>query len=246
LSPSGTTIVFSSFFSRRNSNKPQEPGTPEDNTLVDRRAWLRYPSRLYTICQLMHTPDAEPLPTRVLNISPGGINLLLKRPVEAGSLLTVQLPGLDEGCESTVLAYVNNVRLTDEGDWSLGCTFALQLEQEVLDAFGARPHRPPAPDLRNWTRFACAAEVRFERIGETPTRGTARLADLSAAGIGLFVELPFRIGCLLSLELESPDHEGLLSILASVVRVTTHYGRKWRIGCTFVRELVEDELRRIV
>jgi hypothetical protein len=201
---------------------------------------------LYTICQPVGDPDSDPLPARVANISTRGINLLLKRPVESGVMMTVLLPGHDEGQESCFLVYVNNVRLTDEGEWSLGCTFALELDDETLGVFGSHGHRPAAPDQRQWDRNPCSTSVRFHTVGPIQVRGSGNVVDLTPAGIGLIVDQPLTIGALLNLEIENPGHNLLLTILASVVRMTSQQGRKWRIGCTFVRELLEEELQRIV
>jgi hypothetical protein len=218
----------------------------EAKTAADGRVWERYPSKLYTLCHLIHSQDTDPLPARVQNISPIGINLIVKRPVEAGVMLSVLLPGLEEGCESNVLTYVNNVRLNEEGEWSLGCTFALELDQETLGVFGAVSQRPRSPDQRAWTRFPCSAQARYEQIGTGPVRGTARVVDVAAAGLGLLADRSLTVGALLTLEIESPNRAVVLTILGSVVRVTSLPAGQWRVGCTFIRELNDLELKRVV
>src|SRR5207237_4319492 len=91
---------------------------------IDSRAWHRFPSKLYSICYPGRHPAGEPRPCRVVNICATGINLVLDKPVEAGVPLTVQLPGLVPGFEAAILTQVSHVLLTNEGEWSIGCTFA--------------------------------------------------------------------------------------------------------------------------
>jgi hypothetical protein len=217
----------------------------EQAALIDRRAWLRLPSRLHTVCYPGKTPHADPLPCRVDNISAAGINIVLKRPIEAGTPLVVQLPGYVEGFEASVLTHVNHVRLLNNGEWSLGCTLALELDADTLLEFGIKRLEPLSIDQRNWRRFTVALPVLYSTLAEVPIQGNAELTDLSVVGAGMKLDLPLKVGTALNLHIGGGDDDMFLNILACVVRITSHYSSNWRVGCTFIRELTEQELLRI-
>jgi hypothetical protein len=230
-------------YSTWDNDEPPEP--VEEAARIERRAWLRLPSRLFTVCYLSKGPATDPLPCRVHDVSAAGINLVLKRPVEAGTALTVQLPGLVEGFEASVLAHVNHVRMLSNGEWSLGCTLALELDDETLTEFGVRRSEPLPIDQRSWKRFTLNVPVRYTTIADVPLQGNATLTDISAVGVGMQVDLPLRVGTALNLHIGGVESDMFLNILACVVRITSHYASNWRVGCTFVRELTEQELLRI-
>jgi hypothetical protein len=217
----------------------------EQAALIDRRSWLRLPSRLHTVCYPGKAPQGEALPCRVDNICAAGLNIVLKRPVEAGTPLVVQLPGYVEGFEASVLTHVNHVRLLNSGEWSLGCTLALELDADTLLEFGIKRLEPLTIDQRSWKRFTVAMPVRYSTLAEVPIHGDAELTDLSAVGVGIKMNLPLRVGTTLNLYVGGGEGDMFLNILACVVRVTSHYSSNWRVGCTFIRELTEQELLRI-
>ena len=232
--------MASPYFQASDNDEPVD-----QSERIERRAWLRLPSRLFTVCYPGKGPVGEPLPCRVINVSAAGINLALKRPLEAGTPLTVQLPGLVEGFEASVLTHVNHVRLAGNGEWSVGCTLALELDDDTLLEFGVKRLDPLPIDQRSWRRFTVTVPVRYSSIAEVPVEGQAKLTDLSAVGVGLQLDLPLRVGTALNLHIGSGEGEMFLNILACVVRITSHYARNWRAGCTFLRELTEKELLRI-
>jgi hypothetical protein len=231
--------VASHSYSAPDSEEPVE-----ESELTERRAWLRLPSRLYTVCYPAKGPTTEPVPCRVLNVSAAGVSLAIKRPLEAGIPLTVQLPGLVEGFEASVLTHVSHVRLMTNGEWSIGCTLALELDDDTLLEFGIKKLDPLPIDQRGWRRFTVTVPVRYSTLTDDAVHGHANLTDLSPVGVGLQLDLPLRVGT--SLNLHIGDGEMFLNILACVVRVTSHYSKNWRAGATFIRELSEKELLRIV
>src|SRR5262245_32537314 len=111
--------------------KPRPKSLPPDPQ-IERRIWVRYPCDVEATCQPVDLPEAMRLSARVRNISRGGINLLLNCPVEMGSLLSVELPGASDGLSSTVLAYVVRVNGDPGSEWSVGCTFATELNDDDL------------------------------------------------------------------------------------------------------------------
>src|SRR5262245_12712294 len=98
---------------------------PREETAVaeeDRRVWLRHPSSAQAVVQPVGAISDTRLSARVANVSRGGINLLLDRPLQPGSMVSIELPGSTPENSSTVLACVVHLRDQGAGEWSAGCT----------------------------------------------------------------------------------------------------------------------------
>jgi hypothetical protein len=217
------------------------------NRGTERRIWVRYPCDVEATCQPADSAEAMRLSARVRNISRGGIHFLLNCPVEAGSLVSVELPGAGGNTVSTVLAYVVRVAPDAEGEWSVGCTFATELQEGDLEPFGVGRVRPRGDDQRAWTRFPCDVRgtygfVKADGAGPHP----ATVVDMSATGVRLTVERPIELGKLLNLQLRAPQGEFTLDILACVVRVTPQDGGRWTLGCNLIRELSPPEFKALL
>ncbi len=104
----------------------------QEGTVEDGRAFVRFPCDLDLTCHAAEEPDPEPLPVQVINLSAGGAGLLVDRPAEPGTLLSIDLPVGDDGPPVTVLGCVVYVSPRGEGEWVLGCTFASELDDETL------------------------------------------------------------------------------------------------------------------
>ncbi|HXG11215.1 MAG TPA: PilZ domain-containing protein [Gemmataceae bacterium] len=223
----------------------------------DRRVWVRYPCNALVSCQPA-ADDTENLLARVINVSRGGIGLLVDRELEPGRFLGVELPapspfplsssgGRGGESGSRVLAYVLHVTPLSGGQWAAGCAFSDELSDADLQAFGARRQKPIEEDQRAWVRFPCPVQASYQVIrGIESAPRPARVVDISACGIGLEVGRSLEVGTLLSLEMRGAGQETVLTILASVVRVTPQPDGCWRLGCNFIRELTEEELQALL
>ncbi len=211
----------------------------------ERRVWVRFPSGLETTLQPANGPDGPRLGARVRDVSRGGIHLVLDRPFEAGEMLSVELPAAEGQPPSTVLACVVRASEAEGGAWSVGCTFAAELGEDDLQAF--RPHRVKAPvaDQRQWVRFPCQAQATFQVVRAPAAPAPAEVLNVSASGIGLRAAADLQVGELLSLELRGVDRPALTT-LACVVRVTTEPGGAQVLGCNFIGDLPDDDLRALV
>jgi hypothetical protein len=100
----------------------------------DHRRWIRFPCNVETVCYTCETSPGERRPARVLNISPGGIGLLLPCQFTKGTLLHFELPSDSNQISRTLLVRVARVMEQSPGMWFLGCEFAHRLEDEELRA----------------------------------------------------------------------------------------------------------------
>jgi hypothetical protein len=218
-------------------------GLPDD----ERRVWVRHPSNVETLFAPAGTPEEEFQSARIRDVSQGGVNLLVPCAYEPGELLTVSLPSSEGHAPLTVLACVVHCHKLAEGEYALGCNFSQELSEEDLRAFGAHKVRPSAPDDgRNWTRFACNVTAVCQTASAEPSAPwTARLSNISANGMGLLVDHDIPTGTLLSAELRG-QQRGSLTILACVVHATVQPDGQRVVGCNFIRELTEADLKALI
>jgi len=213
----------------------------------ERRVWVRHPSNVETLFAPAGSPDGEFQAARLRDISLGGVNLLVPCGYEPGELLTLSLPASESRSPLTVLACVVHSQKLAEGEYSLGCNFSQELSEDDLHAFGAQKLRPSAPeDGRNWTRFPCNVTAVCQAAAEEKAATwAARLTNISANGMGLLIDRDIPPGTLLSAELRG-QQQGSLTILACVVHATVQSDGQRVVGCNFIRELSEADLRALV
>lgn len=108
---------------------------------VERRAFVRHVTELETVCRLSAHSQSDGLwPVQVCNVSAGGVNLLLGRRFEPGSLLVLELPASSDGDRSTQLARVVWVAADEWGSWRLGCVFLRALDHDDFQSVLKFPH----------------------------------------------------------------------------------------------------------
>jgi hypothetical protein len=232
---------------RRMVGKEAQPGQALPDQGDERRVGIRYPASLQTTVRPVHAAGQERFTARLHNISRGGIHLIVDRPFEPGGLLSVELPGADAHPPHTVLACVVHVRPHAPGEWAVGCTFSQELGAGELRAFAARREKPPAPDdQRGWVRVPCDVRATCRVVpAAVEEPWTAQVLNLSPSGIGLVVERAIDNGTLLNVELQGNAGQAPLNILACVVHVNERDGGRWALGCNFIRELTDAELRAL-
>jgi hypothetical protein len=189
--------------------------------------------------------EGEPsLHARILDVSSGGVRLLVRWAFGQGDLLTLELPAGESEPAVTVLACVVHSQPAGEAEWVIGCRFSAELSDADLTALGATRSRPAIPDSRNWSRFPCSvqADYRIDPDDGDDLRRPARVLNISPGGVALLVDHDVRAGALLSADLHAPGGR-TVSILACVVHVTVQSEHERVIGCSFIQELCEDDLR---
>jgi hypothetical protein len=224
-----------------------QPAAADSSKPDERRVWVRYPCDLEAASQLVNGHQQPHLSARVRDISRGGVQLVLPCRCEVGSLVSVDLPRPLAEAGATVLACVVRVSELPGGEWSVGCTFASELTDEDLQPFGAKRLRPPPSDKRTWVRFPCRTQASFFLVRDPEEKErSAQVVDVSTSGVGLRVSQPVVVGGLLSVDLHGPQGPEGVIMLASVVRVTPGPESDWTLGCNFIRELSDEELKGVL
>jgi hypothetical protein len=219
--------------------EPGRDGTSQD----DRRVWARFEANHEILCHPSGGSAEEALKARVCNISRGGIKLLVPRSFEPGELLTVHLPGGQDGqTPLAMLACVVHAQATNEGDWALGCSFAEELSDADLQTFGASRTRTTPPDVRIWARYPCSFPATYQVVREqTSEPRPATVVNISPRGVALQTDDTLEPGTLLSAELHGRSGQPL-TILACVVHASRSSDEHGLVGCSFIRELTENDL----
>jgi hypothetical protein len=212
----------------------------------ERRVRVRYPVSLQTTVRPADGEGPELLSARVRNISRGGINLLLDEPLDPGGLLSVELPDAHGGPTHAVLACIIHASPHGEGQWAVGCTFSRELGDTELNAFQPRREKPKrADDQRGWVRFALDVRVSCRSVATAEEPWIAQVLDVSPSGIGLLADRAVENGTLLNVEFPVVAQLPPLNILACVVHITERDPGRWAMGCNFIRELTDAELRAL-
>lgn len=100
----------------------------------DGRRWVRFPCNVETVCYTWVTAPGEQCAARILNISAGGIGLLLPCQFEGGTLLLFKVPGSPAQAPQSMLVRVVRCIEQDNGDWFLGCEFVEKLSDDEVRA----------------------------------------------------------------------------------------------------------------
>ncbi|MFO0844974.1 MAG: PilZ domain-containing protein [Gemmataceae bacterium] len=217
---------------------------PASQTDEERRAHGRVECDLATTCHPAGR-DHEPVTVRVQNVSRNGVGLLSPRSFGCGELVSVSLPGGDDEAATEVLACVVRCDPAGEGLWEVGCAFPAKLTDDDLRRLGARRELPLPLDQRGWERFDCRARVAYQVVGVPARWAGAEVVNISCGGVALQVAEPLAVGDVLSVELR---REGVPAVtaLASVVRTAVERAGARLVGCTFIHELPEEQLAKLL
>ena len=71
------------------------------------------------------------------------------------------------------------------------------------------------------------------------------MLNISAGGVAMIVQHEVRAGALLSAELHAPAGQTVVTILACVVHVIAQSGHERVLGCNFIQELGENDLKAL-
>jgi hypothetical protein len=234
---------------RRDSNDSvlkSEIGSPSTNGTADRRTWVRVPLNRETIYRVVNSADSAV--GQVRNVSQGGINLIVARPLKPGTMLTIDLPHVQGAPGVSVLACV--MHCSEEGAFfSIGCTFSSELGDSELKEFGGRRVPAQGSDQRTWTRFPAHGNAQYQRVADHTVAqpSLAEITNISPSGIGLIMKEPIEPGTVLNLGLHKKGEEdAIFQVLACVVFLGERREGGWLAGCNFIHELPEREFNKLV
>jgi hypothetical protein len=100
-----------------------------------------------------------------------------------------------------------------------------------------------AEERRVWLRYPADLETSYEPATVPGgTRLAARVRNISLGGINLLGNRSFEPGELLSVELPGATEQTTTNVLACVVHCQAEKEGEWSLGCTFSRELSDEDL----
>ena len=110
----------------------EQPTDPDLRVFTERRSEPRWPCRRGHVCRVLVRPSFQTKNALILDLSTGGIGLILAVPLEEGQQLAIQLPLVREDTSETHRARVVHVRRHEEWGWVHGCCFDRPLSEEEL------------------------------------------------------------------------------------------------------------------
>jgi hypothetical protein len=217
-------------------------------TTEDRRVSCRHESKLRVLCSLVTNDADSPIWTnQVRDLSAFGIGLILPKVPGLGQLLHVELARKNGTPVRTVLARVVHKSRVSSKSCDVGCAFMKELKEEQLRLFPVGSVPLLGPDCRRWTRYPCNVETAFYSGDTVPgERRSGRILDISAGGVGLVLRCKFSAGTLLHFELPQDTNLANPKILVRVVRVMPQGEGNWSLGCEFVDQLSQEQLRELL
>ncbi len=99
----------------------------------DQRGSVRYHCAPATFGRVALVEDQEYQRAWVLDLSAGGVGLLLSRPLPMGTLVVIQIKGPSSNKTFELPAHVVHATLQANGGWVVGCELVDRLGEEDLD-----------------------------------------------------------------------------------------------------------------
>jgi PilZ domain len=100
----------------------------------DGRSWVRFVCNVQAVCDTVPANGRAPESVQVLNLSPSGVGLAVPRPIETGSMLSLELKSASGRHACTMLACVVHASGRDAGPWTVGCNFIRELTEQEMES----------------------------------------------------------------------------------------------------------------
>lgn len=153
----------------------------ETATEQDCRVWPRHDCAMPGTCAPLaaRADDGPAWEGSVLDISVGGLRLVLSRRFEAGTVLSLEVDPRASGCPQRLLVRVVRVESAPGQKWLLGCALLSRLSQEKLqtllggggpDPVAVTPEQPAAPDNSVLQDVTFAPTLRQGGVGKIRAR----------------------------------------------------------------------------
>lgn len=218
-------------------------GLAESAIAAERRASPRLPCDLETRCQPISGALSKAWSARAVDISTGGVGLVLERRFEPGAMLTANLASADGESTRTLFLRVAHVSRHEDGGWRHGCAFASELTAEELQAFQVEATRPDIFDRRAWVRFPCNVATQC-RVVTPPRPGSwpGRILEVSPGGLNVLVPLEVQPGTILNIQLPESGTATSHYALVRVLRVQPFSSERWFLACEFADQIATEDL----
>jgi hypothetical protein len=105
------------------------------------------------------------------------------------------------------------------------------------------------PERRAWVRYGSAAAAVCRDGGALRNSGwIGKVRDISAGGVGLVLRHRFRVGTPLSLDIKNGQGDFCVTVEARVIHVNAEHTADsgWLTGCSFLKPLSDDELKKLL
>lgn len=109
-----------------------QPASAPRHSALDRRAWVRFTCDLEVACAPTEEDPEILWPARVVNVSQGGVGLLLSRRFEPDTLLQVEVQIPQKGFSRPMIVQVKHVTGHNYGGWLMGCSFTQPLDEDEV------------------------------------------------------------------------------------------------------------------
>jgi hypothetical protein len=122
------------------------------------------------------------------------------------------------------------------------------MSSKKADAATTRSKGLVKSERRDWVRHASTVQGVYCRLfgDDRHHTFTGELQNISAQGAGLVCTFAFRTGAILELKPISSADQFPSKLLVRVKSSTARANGEWLLGCTFVRELSDEELEGLV
>jgi c-di-GMP-binding flagellar brake protein YcgR len=101
---------------------------------ADGRNWSRFPCEIKAVYQIVPDADTTRHEAKVLNLSAGGVAMLVEDDIRPGALLSAELHAPNGQTVVTILACVVHVAVQSGYERVLGCNFIQELSAHDLEA----------------------------------------------------------------------------------------------------------------
>jgi hypothetical protein len=99
----------------------------------ERRIFVRHASRHSASCHAVRSGEEGHWPATILDVSRGGMSLVVCRPFHEGEFLAVELQSPVEGLRDKLFMRVKRASTKGDGVWTLGCRFVSLLSDGELE-----------------------------------------------------------------------------------------------------------------
>lgn len=212
----------------------------------ERRKQPRLQTQLTALVEATEGETAR-FTAQIVEVSELGMRFNLRHRYQEGNTIRIDLPNAELGPVTTVLACVMHAQQEKDGLWTTGCQFCTELDEDDLVELGVRRRLSMAPvksDQRQHPRIPIKAQVHYRDLNTAnASLHAGQVINVSPMGIGLRAKESLKPGTLLDLQLVGDNGKKLFDILACIVYRHLNPEGDFNLGCNFIRELTDDELK---